>query len=53
MPLPAEAKVSLPGAALACAISSDTLVACNDGLPARIIGRLATSDTGTKSLRVS
>ncbi|MNT57925.1 hypothetical protein D3C72_1953330 [compost metagenome] len=53
LPLPAEAKVSLPGLALACAISSCTLFARSDELPARIIGRLATSDTGAKSLRVS
>ena len=49
MPLPDDAKLSLPGFALAYAISSCTDLAGTDGWTTSTLGTPATSTTGTKS----
>jgi len=48
--MPATATLSLPGWALARAISSATLLALNDGRATRIAGELAIWLMGVKSL---
>ena len=53
LPLPADPKLNLPGLALAAWMSSWMFLTGNLPLAATIMGRLATRDTGAKSLRVS
>jgi hypothetical protein len=52
-PVPNEAIVTLPGFALAWAISSATLLAGTDGCATNIIGKAARPETGAISRRTS